>query len=400
MYNTKYYQLGERMATRKGKHTEDHFIKALNPKDADTKHLGEEPFFPAQPEESNRNVALARGFNWYNRFYNKKDAKELLSQYLDCNNRTEDAKKMRRVHESEFLMTFCWLARMNLRGLELTEHEENTLQNEITRILACVNKPEVVKEKEEPITRPNIQDILKDKARDAAGELEGMFDEFMLAGAPTKHSFRPMDEVAKKNVMPQHISLLADVWKKKQNEFDEVAKGKDAQLVQGYQHLTKTQIKNILKFIEQVLGDLNSYISVKKAAKAPRARKAVPVEKQVAKLKYLKTFKDTASKLDLASIHPTKLHGASEAWVYDTAKRKLHHYIADDYSKTFTVKGNTLLGFDTAQSEVKTLRKPAEQIKEIMGSKPAARKYFKDIKAVSTTPNGRFNEGMIILKAF
>ena len=164
--------------------------------------------------------------------------------------------------------------------------------------------------------------------------------------------------------------------------------------------MTKTQIKNILKFIEQVLGDLNSYISVKKAAKAPRARKAVPVEKQVAKLKYLRTFKDTASKLDLTSIHPTKLHGASEAWVYDTAKRKLHHYVADDYSKTFTVKGNTLLGFDTAQSEVKTLRKPAEQIKEIMGSKPAARKYFKDIKAVSTTPNGRFNEGMIILKAF
>lgn len=401
MYNTKYYQLGDSMATRKGKHTEDHFIKALNPKDADTKYLGEEPFFPVQPEADGRNVALARGFNWYNRFYTKKDAKELLSQYLDTHGRTDDAKKMRRVHESEFLMTLCWLARMNLRGLELTEHEELTLQNEISRVLKCLDKPEIVKEKEEVTsTRPNIQDILKDKARDAAGELEGMFDDFIKSGAPTKHTFKPMDEVAKKNVMPQHISLLTDVWKKKLNEFDEVSKGKDALLVQGYQHLTKTQIKNIIKFIEQVLGDLNSYISVKKAAKAPRARKAVPVEKQVAKLKYLKVFKDTASKLDLTSVHPTKLHGASEAWVYDTAKRKLHHYVADDYSKTFTVKGNTLLGFDTAQSEVKTLRKPAEQIKEVMGSKPAARKYFKDIKAVSTTPNGRFNEGMIILKAF
>jgi hypothetical protein len=171
-------------------------------------------------------------------------------------------------------------------------------------------------------------------------------------------------------------------------------------LVQGYNHLNKIQLKNILKFIELVLGDLSSYISVKKASKAPRARKAVPVEKIVAKLKYLKTFKDAASKLDLVSIHPIKLHGSSEAWVYDTAKRKLHHYVADDYSKTFTVKGNTLLGFDTAQSEVKTLRKPAEQIKEVLGSKPAARKYFKDIKAVGTAPNGRFNENMLILKAF
>jgi hypothetical protein len=35
-----------------------------------------------------------------------------------------------------------------------------------------------------------------------------------------------------------------------------------------------------------------------------------------------------------------------------------------------------------------------------MGSKPAARKYFKDVKATSTVPNGRFNESMIILKSF
>jgi hypothetical protein len=105
-------------------------------------------------------------------------------------------------------------------------------------------------------------------------------------------------------------------------------------------------------------------------------------------------------KLDLVSLHPIKLHGASEAWVYDTAKRKLHHYIADEYSKTFTVKGNTILGFCTKLSEVKTLRKPSEQIKEIMGSKPAARKYFTSIKAVATNPNGRFNNDMLILKAF
>lgn len=388
------------MATRK-RNSEDHSqVKALNPRDADVQHYGDEPLFVLQPDEDKRRVALMRSFTWYHRFYGKKDAKELLSQYLELNNRPADAKILRKVHENEFLLTLCWLARMQLRGLSLTEHEELTLNNEIARLLKIVHKPEEVKVETEVSARPNIQDILKEKARDAAGELEGLFDEFITSGAPTKHSLKPMDEVAKKNVMPQHISLLTEVWKKKQNEFEELLKGVDKQLVEGYTYLNKTQIKNVLKFIEQVLNDLNSYISVKKAAKAPRARKAVPVEKQVAKLKYLKTFKDTATKLDLISIHPTKLHGASEAWVYDTAKRKLHHYIADDYSKAFTVKGNTLLGFDTSKSEIKTLRKPAEQLKEIMGSKPAARKYFNDIKAVATTPNGRFNEGMIILKAF
>jgi hypothetical protein len=388
------------MATRK-RNTEDHsLVKALNPRDVDVQYYGDEPLFVLQPDEDKRRVALMRSFTWYNRFYGKKDAKELLSQYLEFNNRTADSKIMRRVHENEFLMTLCGLARMQLRGLALTEHEELTLNNEIARLLKIVHKPEEVKTEVEVSTRPNIQDILKEKARDAAGELEGLFDEFITSGAPTKHTLRPMDEVAKKNVMPQHISLLTEVWKKKQNEFEELLKGEDKQLVEGYTYLNKTQIKNVIKFIEQVLNDLNSYISVKKAAKAPRARKAVPVEKIVAKLKYLKTFKDTAAKLDLISISPVKLQGASEAWIYDSAKRKVHHYIADEYSKAFTVKGNTLLGFDSTKSEVKTLRKPAEQLKELMGSKPAARKFFNDIKAVATTPNGRFNESMIILKAF
>jgi hypothetical protein len=385
------------MATRKPKATSDHFIKALNPRDADQKYMGDEPFFPVQPDGGSRTVALTYGFTWYNRFYGKKDAKELMAQYLDHNNRESDAKIIRKVDEKEFLMTLSWLARMTLRGLELTEHEERTLQNEISRLLKVVNKPEVIQKEKEPINRPNIQELMREKARDAAGELEGLFDEFYTTG---KASTKIVDVVAKYNVMSQHIPLIVEIWKKKQVEFEEVSETEDKELKEAYGNLGKIQLRNTLKFIEQVLSDLNSYISIKKASKAPRKKKAVPVEKIVSKLKYLKEFKEPANKLDLISVHPTKLHGASEAWVYDTAKRKLHHYIADEYSKAFTVKGNTIIGFDNTTSEIKTLRKPGEQIKEIMGSKPAARKYFKDIKAVGTVPTGRFNENMIILKAF
>jgi hypothetical protein len=154
------------MATRKPKQTSDHFIKALNPREADTKYLGDEPFFPLQPDSDQRTVALTRGFTWYNRFYGKKDAKDLLCQYLDHNNRTDEAKKLRKVDEKEFLMTLCWLARMTLRGLELNEHEELTLENEISRLILCTAKPEVVEKTEEIVSnRPNIQEIMKEKAR-------------------------------------------------------------------------------------------------------------------------------------------------------------------------------------------------------------------------------------------
>ena len=388
------------MATRK-RNTEDHSqVKALNPRSPDTQYMGSEPLFVLQPDPDMRFTALSNAFTWYNCFYGKKDAKELMCQYLELSDRTIEAKIMRKVTDSEFINTYGWLARMKLRGLELNESENTKFENEVSRLLKALHKPEVVETSSEVVetpNRPNIQDILREKAKDAAGELEALFDEFVTEG---KTKSKTMDVVARFNVMPQHISFIADIWKRKQTEFADLQEGKDKQLIEGYSYLTKIQIRNTVKFIEQVLTDLNAYISVKKASKTPRQRKAVTVEKIVAKLKYLKTFKDVAAKLDLVSISPVKLHGASEAWVYDTAKRKLHHYIADEYSKSFTVKGSTLLGFDTGKSEVKTLRKPAEQLKEIMGSKPAARKYFTDIKAVSTTPNGRFNEAMIILKAF
>jgi hypothetical protein len=383
------------MSTRKPKQTSDHFVKALSPRDADTKYMGDEPFFPLQPDENGRTLALTHGFTWYNRFYGKKDAKELLCLYLEHNNRTTEAKHLRKVHESEFLMTLCWLARMTLRGLELSEHESLTLENEISRLYKLVHKPEVVEK--EPSNRPNVQEIMREKAFDAAGELESIFDDWVTEGKVTQ---KTVDIVARFSVLPQHIPLIVEIWKRKFEEFNEVAEGTDEQLNEAYSYLGKVKLRNTIKFIEQVLSDLNSYISIKKASKAPRKRKAVPVEKIVAKLKYLKVFKDPVNKIDLISVHPTKLHGASEAWVYDTAKRKMHHYIADEYSKAFTVKGNTVLGFDNTASEMKTLRKPGEQIKEIMGSKPAARKYFKDIKAVGAVPNGRFNQNMIILKAF
>ena len=95
-----------------------------------------------------------------------------MCQYLDSHERTADAKYLRRVHESEYIMTLCWLARMSLRGLELNEHEELTLQNEISRLLKLVHKPEVVKEVA-PSNRPNIQELMREKAGEAAGELEG-----------------------------------------------------------------------------------------------------------------------------------------------------------------------------------------------------------------------------------
>jgi len=382
-------------------------VKALSPRDPDTHYMGDEPIFTLQPESDQRKLRLVQSFTWYNRFYGRKEAKECLLQYLEINDRTADLKNVRKVDDSQFNIPYCWLARLSLRGLQLNDQESMDLNHEISRLLKMVKQTEKsnqeadVKEVKETSNRPNVQDIMREKAREAAGELEGLLDNFISSGANNKFTIKAMDEISKKNVLPQHITFIADIWKKKINEFDEALLAKDSQIREAYRHLSKTQIKNLIKFSEQVLSDLNSYVSVKKANKAPRKRKAVPVEKIVSKLKFMKEFKDENKKIELISISPVKLHGASECYLYDTSKRKLVYLCADDYSKAFTVKGTTILGFDSEKSQVKTLRKPETQLKEFNKlGKPAGRKYFGDIKAVSTQFNGRTNENMIILRAW
>ena len=401
-----------RKPTARTRVSSDHnsLVKALNPKDTDTGYLGNEPYFPEQPQDEVRLGVLTKSFSWYSRFFGRKDAKELMIQFLDMTGKTQEAKAMAKVDDASFVSTYAWLARMSLRGLELTEQESARIEAEVTRLIETVTKPQAAVEsrisgkkqvKEETSSnRPNVQEIMRERAREAGGELEGAMDDFIQAGSKANASADAVGFLTKYNVLPQHISIVIDAWKRKLAEYEEVLAGTDSQLVQAYSHLTKTQVKNTIKFIEAMLGNINSYISNKKATKAPRRRKAVPPEKVVAKLKYLKEFKDENLKLNLVSVHPKTLLTASEAWVYDTAKRRMYHFMADDLAKTFSVKGNSLLGFDTLKSEVKTLRKPTEQIKEIVGSKPAARKFFKDIRAVSSSPNGRFNADMVILKAW
>jgi hypothetical protein len=376
----------------------------LNPRNPDTKYTGGEPVFYEQPTPESRTGALMKSLNWYSRFFDRKTSKELILEFATVRGVTSsDIKALRSVHEREYNISLGWLARLGMRGLVHTDIELARIGDHLKSLLAIAHatKTEVVEEEQPKSNRPNVQEIMKEKAREAAGEIEGMFDDYILAGAKSSYNFKPIDILAKYNILPQHINLFTEAWKRKRDEIEEVIAGKDKQLVEGYNHYNKTQLKNLLKFTDQFLSDFNSYVSVKKASKAPRKRKAVPVEKQVAKLKYLKSFKDSATKLDLVSLHPVKLHGASEAFLFDSKKRKLIYLCADEYSKSFTVKGTTILGFDSGKSQVKTIRKPEEQLKEFLKlGKPSGRKFFADIKAVAISFNGRTNENMLILKAW
>ncbi len=131
-----------------------------------------------------------------------------------------------------------------------------------------------------------------------------------------------------------------------------------------------------------------------KINRKPRAKKVVPADKIVAKLKYKKTDEP----LKLVSINPADILGSKELWIYNTKTRKLGKYVAADFNE-LGVKGASITGFSEANSIQKTLRKPVEQLKEFKAAgKVALRKFLEDIKATDTKLNGRLNEETILLK--
>ena len=372
-------------------------VKPLNPRSADTNAMGMEPTWRTQPIEG-RISALSHAFSWYNYFYGKKDAREMIVNYLETHGRKNDVRTLKRIPDSSIRFTTGWLCRMSQVGLELTEHEQIKLDNLLKDILES-SQDAVAEEAavDEAVPKITIQDRLREKVSECAGELDGLFDEFVTSGAKLNADYKPVVLMRSMNVAPQMVNDIKQIWTRKLEEFDAAVAGKDADLVQGYSFLSKVQLRNCVKFCELVISDCGAYVQIKKVERKPRKVRAVPPEKRAAKFKHIMEF----AELKLKGLPAASLVDKAEAWLYDTKKRKLIHLVADSYTQAFTVKSNSVIGFSTVESLQKTVRKPADVLKALgAAGKPAARKIYKDLTTTETAFNGRGTENLIILKSW
>ena len=373
-------------------------VKALNPRNPDTKFMGQEPTWEVQPRPELRTGLMSAAFTWYNYFYNKKDARDMIVSYLEHHNRKADIKRLRGVSDSTIVLTAAWVCRMSMVGLELTETELEKLHSLLEKIMGSRQQElaEVDPDAASAV-KLTIQDRLRDKVIECAGELEGMFDDFIASGAKMSADWKPIAQIRGMNVAPQMVKDIAEVWQRKLPEFEAVVAGKDADLTEAYSHLSKIQMRNVIKFCEAVISDCGAYVQIKKVERKPRAVKAVAPEKRAAKFKHQTEF----AELKLKGLSAANLVEKTEAWLYDTKKRKLIHVVADSHVGTFTVKSNSIIGFSTAESQQRTVRKPADILKAMSAAgKPAARKIYKDLTTAETVFNGRGTENLIILKSW
>ena len=241
----------------------------------------------------------------------------------------------------------------------------------------------------------SIQDRVREASYKMTEEIETAIEAFQTdPEAFDPKAFKVLNLLKAHQAKAAHARVIKDFYAKDLNELSEVASTKDEQLKEAYSHLSKVQLRKITAFYQEVVSACEMLAQEAKVNRKPKAKKAVPAEKIVGKLKYKKADEP----LKLVSINPADILGAKELWTYNTKSRKLGKYVAEEF-QDLGVKGTTITGFSEAKSVQKTLRKPADQIKEFKAAgKVVLRKFLEDINAVDTRMNGRINEDIILLK--
>jgi hypothetical protein len=273
------------------------------------------------------------------------------------------------------------------------------LKKEIAGILeAGKNDFEPEPDTEKTVSAPviSIQDRMKEAAARMVEDIEDALENFRSdPEAFDPKQFKVLNLLKGKQAKAAHSRIIKGFYEFELAELEELASGgADEQLKEGYSHLPRKHVKKLIEFYKEIESACDMLAQEQKVNRKPRAKKAQPKEKVVAKIKYLKTHEP----LKLVSINPTDIIGAKELWIYNVKTRKLGKYVSAEYQE-LGVKGASIINFDENRSTQKTLRKPEEKIKEFKAAgKVQLRKFLEDINSVESKMNGRLNEQTILLK--
>lgn len=341
-------------------------------------------------------VDLMLALNWYNANEDSSRLTKYGIEYLKLNKLDSYIKYFNLASDHE-TNQMSILMRLVTRGEFLSEDHKAIIGARLEKIK--VKYTEKLAEKTEEkrvaettgVSAPSVMDRVTEVARKHMAEIDFEIDKFVQ----NKSSTFSLKEYATKNGLSGAVTKkIAEFYKKLSVEVKEAILGTDEQLIEGYSHLTSAQLKKFNVFVCSIIEDSETQVLKVKAARLPRKRKEKPAGIQVARMQYLQEFPE----LKLTSIHPTKIVGAQQLWIYNTKNKKLGVYYATG-STGFSVKGTSLLGWDPEVSAQNGLRKPAITIDEVMkGGKMQLQKVLSKLTTVTTKMNGRINSDTILLR--
>ena len=261
-----------------------------------------------------------------------------------------------------------------------------------------IEEVEVVKAAKAVAPVMNIQDRIREQAVGMSDEIDAAIDSWIVdPNAFDPKAFKMVSLLRGKGAKAAQARYIKGFFASGLAELKELSSGHaDEQLKEGYRHVSRKNVNKLIEFYESIAQACEQIAAEAKVLKKPRAKKVKPAEELVKRIK----FKMTDDKLGVTSVPAAGLIGAQAAIVYNAKTRKFGMYIAKT-SAGLNVKGTSIIDF-TEKSVQKTLRKPAEQLKDfkLQNTQRRVETWLSAIKATDTVLNGRMNADIMILKVF
>jgi len=321
---------------------------------AEASMFGSEPSF--EKTSADPDVQLLLALNWYNTMSSNKELKAYTIEYAEAQGRKEDADFLRSVEDRKFFIAGKY-ARVVTRGAKLNEQNSLYLENMIRELVILGKKLQFdQKQKDIAINSPSIQKRIADVSDQYIFKLNSEIDRMTEANFKTE--FEPEAWIKQNNIKAVHLEAISKYFTVLKDELEQVKNNSDEQLVEGWSHLKKPQLIKLFDFVVSIVNSANLWKeNIKSGRPRRRARKPVPIEKQIAKVSVLSEDKETG----ITSINLKKIIGATELWFYWPKYRFLGVYYSLD-AGGFAIKGKNLLNFDPTRSVMKRLRKPKEVV--------------------------------------
>ena len=191
----------------------------------DEKYTGEEPVWDTERATAMDDVTferhMRRSFYYYNYFYNQKDFKKYVVEWMknpEYGFTAEDVKTFSRSPDRAIEMTACSLVKAHRQGMPFRGRHVEYIKESIARAINSTadEVEEVVVEEKPKAYLPTIQDRMNEKTADTIGELEGHYDEFIKN---PKYNFKPYDYLVANNVPQSQLTKYEEVY---QARFDEL----------------------------------------------------------------------------------------------------------------------------------------------------------------------------------
>ena len=336
-------------------------------------------------------TAIYQTLRYYGYFYDHKEAFGWAEAWVKKNMTASELVDFKHSEDWRVNTTLGGLCKMHMAGAQLEEKYMKRIKDGIKNAIDA-GRANRERQTGSKLVKTSAE-ILSYKISDFIADVEGVIDEYhdstTVFDAENYSVFNELKKISAPKPLAQKVH---DYYKPLHDEVEELIVTKNPDLVEGYKHLkTAKDKKDYLVFLKNIIDAAKV-----RAVRQPRAKKKIPVEKLVAKVKYQKD----SAEYKLTSVDPANLIGATEVYLFNTKYRHLIQLIAAS-ADGFSIKGTTITNIREDAGLKKTLRKPEDILTEIgKTTKARVNKVFTEIATKSASANGRLNEETIILKVY